>query len=180
MKVRQGKSMTRAHDVEFEAAGVSKHYDKDRQIASVSIAGNVIDHAEEADPDEKPKRVRIEIGHDDPMLPVYVDALVAMRDQVTDGGNASTSTAATQASPQPLMHPCKRLHTRLSRDSWKLSSRMTQAEAAIRTSGNTDKFLNGDYWVLGEDGFKPEGSIPIGTAAVYYRDSLWWLVEKVK
>jgi hypothetical protein len=171
VKVRQGKSMTRARDVEFDAAGVGKHYDDDRRIAAVSISGNVIDDEPDAAPDAKPTRVRIEIEHDDPMLPVYVDALVAMRDRVLEG-------SAAPALPSPPLRT--RLRARLPRDSWKLSARLSQAEAATKTSGSTQKFMNGDYWVLGEHGLKPEGGLPIGTTAVYYKDSVWWIVEKVK
>lgn len=172
MKIRQGKSMTRSRDVEFDAAGVGKHYDDDRRIAAVSISGNVIDHASDAEPDDKPTRVRVEIGHDDPMLPVYVDALVAMRDRVPEG--------ALVGSPPPSPPLRSRLRARLPRDSWKLSARLSHSEAATKTSGSTQKFMNGDYWVLGEHGLKPEGSLPIGTTAVYYRDSVWWIVEKVR
>lgn len=181
VKVRQGKSMTRARDVEFVAAGVGKTFSDDKRIVSVSIAGNVIDHAIDADPNEKPKRIRVEIDHDDPMLTVYIDALVAMRDRDREGESPGSHRSPADSRPDPpLMHPYTRLHTKLPRTTWKLSMRVTQAEAAIKTSGNTDKFMNGDYWVFGEHGFKPESQIPVGALAVHYQDSSWWMVEKVK
>jgi hypothetical protein len=76
-----------------------------------------------------------------------------------------------------------RLFSLLPRDKWKLVECVTPAKAAILTSGNTYKFSNKDFWLLGrmtppEDG--REDAIQIGAQTVYYKDNQWWVVEKVK
>ena len=73
-----------------------------------------------------------------------------------------------------------RLHTMLPIMGWKRVSRITHAEAAKHTNGNTDKFTNKDYWVLGPKSYNKAAEIPIGTQAVYYHDGSWWIVQKVR
>lgn len=75
-----------------------------------------------------------------------------------------------------------RLFTLLPRMKWKMVQRITPDHAAALTSGNTDKFMNKDFWLLE---LSPpldnlESRIPVGAQAVYYHDTQWWLVEKVK
>lgn len=63
---------------------------------------------------------------------------------------------------------------------WKRVSRLTPDQAAQKTNGNTDKFTNKDYWLLGPKSYDKPVDIPIGTQAVYYHDGSWWIVEKVR
>lgn len=63
---------------------------------------------------------------------------------------------------------------------WKRVRRINPQHAAKLTNGNTDKFMNKDYWVLGSATFKNAGDIPINARAVYYHDGAWWVVEKVR
>jgi hypothetical protein len=79
----------------------------------------------------------------------------------------------------------RHLMTLLPRNKWKMVKRITPSEAAALTGGNTDKFMNKDYWLLNMvssiplGGYKTDSEIPIGMEAVYYHDTTWWVVEKV-
>lgn len=72
-----------------------------------------------------------------------------------------------------------RLHTLLPIMGWKRVQRLTPQGAATMTNGNTDKFMNKDYWTL-TGIYKLASDIPVGESAVYYHDGAWWLVEKVR
>ena len=65
---------------------------------------------------------------------------------------------------------------------WKTVRIISHNEAAKLTSGNTDKFMNKDYWLIGDKAWemKTEGDIPVGEQAVYYHDMSWRLMEKVR
>ena len=72
--------------------------------------------------------------------------------------------------------------TLLPRTKWKMRKRITPQEAAAHTYGNTDKFMNKDFWVIRipVGGYKSESDVPIGSTAIYYHDTTWWLVDKVR
>lgn len=72
-----------------------------------------------------------------------------------------------------------RLQTFLPIMGWKRVQRLTPQEAATYTNGNTDKFMNKDYWTL-NGVYKSASDIPTGERAVYYHDGAWWLMEKVR
>jgi hypothetical protein len=65
---------------------------------------------------------------------------------------------------------------------WKVVRNINHNEAAKLTGGNTDKFMNKDYWLIGDNthSLNSESQIPIGAQAVYYHDSAWKVVEKVR
>jgi len=63
---------------------------------------------------------------------------------------------------------------------WKRIRCIDHNKAAELTCGNTDKFMNKDFWTLGQKMFKNESEIDVGVQAVYYHDGTWWVVEKVR
>lgn len=66
----------------------------------------------------------------------------------------------------------------LPRDRWKKVTRIQHDQAALKTAGNTDKFVDTGFRT--EKYFSDEKTMPIGTQAVFYENRCWWLVEKVK